>query len=419
MTSGEKEFPMLIRKLNELQVFRAKVILFCLTMVFMMIGVGITADIRTWNLATSTAGWGPRFMHSSVVFDNKIWILGGHSGTDAKAKNDVWYSSNGVDWTQATSSASWSARDGHTTVVFNNKMWTIGGNTCDGPSYEGGIGYKNDVWYSIDGINWIQATSSAPWPARYTHTSVVFHDKLWVMGGQVSPAYSKINDVWYSSDGVNWTQATDSAPWVARCSLISVVFNDKIWVIGGNGPDRWDAPNQKDVWYSSDGKNWVQATSSAPFGDRAEHESVVFDNKIWIMGGSSANFAQDSKNDVWNSSDGVNWTQVISSTSWPPRLYHTSVVFNGKIYIIGGRGNFEGDWGKGVFSDVWWYGSSFSGCSDIAVKPYAFTASTPAKASEVNANFDTIYKNDINLNCQIQALKAIVCQDHPTASICQ
>ncbi len=41
-----------------------------------------------------------------------------------------------------------------------------------------------------------------------------------------------------------------------------------------------------------------------------------------------------------------------------------------------------------------------------------FTAGTPAKAADVNANFDAH-------NCQIQALKAIVCQDHPTASICQ
>jgi hypothetical protein len=41
-----------------------------------------------------------------------------------------------------------------------------------------------------------------------------------------------------------------------------------------------------------------------------------------------------------------------------------------------------------------------------------FTAGTPAKAADVNANFDA-------LNCQIQALKAIVCKNEPTASVCQ
>jgi len=41
-----------------------------------------------------------------------------------------------------------------------------------------------------------------------------------------------------------------------------------------------------------------------------------------------------------------------------------------------------------------------------------FTAGTPAKAADVNANFDA-------LNYQIQALKAIVCKNEPTASVCQ
>jgi len=51
-----------------------------------------------------------------------------------------------------------------------------------------------------------------------------------------------------------------------------------------------------------------------------------------------------------------------------------------------------------------------------------FTAGTPAKATEVNANFDTLNCQIQVLNSQVQALqglKAIVCQDHPTASVCQ
>jgi hypothetical protein len=48
----------------------------------------------------------------------------------------------------------------------------------------------------------------------------------------------------------------------------------------------------------------------------------------------------------------------------------------------------------------------------IVVKPYTFTSGTPAKAAEVNANFDTLYQ-------QINVLKAIVCTDHPTTIGCK
>jgi hypothetical protein len=55
----------------------------------------------------------------------------------------------------------------------------------------------------------------------------------------------------------------------------------------------------------------------------------------------------------------------------------------------------------------------YSGVSpSVVVKPYTFTTGSPAKAAEVNADFDVLYT-------RINALNAIVCQDHPTASICQ
>ena len=88
-----------------------------------------------WTQATSAAGWSARFSHTSVVFDNKIWVMGG------PIYHDVWYSTNGVNWTRATSAAGWSARRLHTSVVFDYKMWVMGG-------YDSSGNYKNDVWYS-------------------------------------------------------------------------------------------------------------------------------------------------------------------------------------------------------------------------------------------------------------------------------
>ena len=59
-----------------------------------------------------------------------------------------------------------------------------------------GKGYANDVWYSSDGINWYQATPNANFSKRQSHSSVVFNNKIWVIGGGDNTSF--YNDVWYS-----------------------------------------------------------------------------------------------------------------------------------------------------------------------------------------------------------------------------
>jgi len=248
----------------------------------------------------------------------------------------------GADWTEATSSAAWSARSGHASVVFDNKMWVIGGSDSSGT--------YNDVWYSSDGVTWTQAPD-ASWSARYGHTSVVFNDEIWVMGGAGASVGSYFDDIWHSSDGLSWTKALPTTPyWSARPNHTSVVFNGEIWVMGGYG----FASNKNDVWHSSSGSSWTQAPD-AGWSDRQNHTSVVFDNKMWVMGGSY-------NNDVWWSSDGESWTRATANANWSDRQNHTSIVFDDKMWVMGGvnAGNY--------FNDVWY--------SELVVPTCTITASS-------------------------------------------
>jgi hypothetical protein len=93
-----------------------------------------------WTQATDSAGWSAR-AGQAVVFDNKMWMLGGVGNGDT-LKNDVWYSINGIDWILATDSAGWSKRAGHASEVFDNKMWVLGGVNEQG--------WKIDVWDKLD-----------------------------------------------------------------------------------------------------------------------------------------------------------------------------------------------------------------------------------------------------------------------------
>jgi len=292
----------------------------------------------TWVQATNSAAWSARYGHASVVYDNKMWVMGGDAGGP---KNDVWYSTDGITWTQATASAEWSERFGSTSIVYNNKMWVIGG-----------WGYNvelNDVWYSTDGITWTQATASAPWSAGAVHTSIVYDNKMWVIGGGMDAYPYTINDVWYSTDGTTWTQATGSAAWSARCAHASVVYDNKMWVMGGlyNSASRIGLLN--DIWYSTNGVNWFQATGNAWWTVRAAYASVIFDNKMWVLGGCT-NWSDSCINDVWQSSNGDTWVQM-SDAEWIPKFYHTSVVFNNKIWVIGGA-YYNSGWI--YLNDVWY-----------------------------------------------------------------
>jgi hypothetical protein len=106
----------------------------------------------------------------------------------------------------------------------------------------------HDVWYSSDGDSWTCATATAGWPPRAAHVSVVFDNKLWVMGGY-PPFPDRLNDVWYSTDGVDWTCADSSADWRPRGWHTSLVYDNKIWVIGGDSTINSLAIS--DVWYST------------------------------------------------------------------------------------------------------------------------------------------------------------------------
>ena len=47
----------------------------------------------------------------------------------------------------------------------------------------------------MDGVSWTQATDAAPFSGRWDHTSAVFDDRLWVIGG-VTDGVGTVNDVW-------------------------------------------------------------------------------------------------------------------------------------------------------------------------------------------------------------------------------
>ena len=116
---------------------------------------------------------------------------------------------------------------------------------------------------------------------------------MWVIGGYSGSTY--LNDVWSSTDGVNWNEATANAAFSGRAGLTSFVFNNAMWVIGGDANGSF----LNDAWFSTDGVHWTEANASASFAGRDIHSSVVFNNAMWVIAGYDGN--TNRLNDVWYS----------------------------------------------------------------------------------------------------------------------
>lgn len=242
--------------------------------------VWTSADGINWNSQPKT-NWGERHGMQFAFFRNKVWMLGGMKTWD-DFRNDVWSSADGKEWKQVVSKAEWSARRWHGVVVFKDKLWILGGASSSGRPNQTPTEFLSDVWSSADGVNWTLVAANAPWSAKDGHTSLVFDDKIWIIGGK--------RDVWSSTDGKSWTPVTDKAEWSERYGSGGLVFDGKMWIFGGR--------EKNDVWYSSNGKNWQKAFANAPWSTRSANYSVVFKNKIWLYSGKTGR--EDSfAGDIW------------------------------------------------------------------------------------------------------------------------
>lgn len=247
-------------------------------------------DGKTWTNANASDHWSPRDNHTSVVFDGKIWVMGGYGGS---IKNDIWYSEDGSVWNEVTAAGDWTAaRTEHTSVVFKGNIYVMGGRT--------GSVYSNDVLRSADGITWKKLDAKDHWDTRSGHASVVLGDNIYVIGGQSIAAMGEVSDVWSSSDGINWNEIASSSSWIKRDTVSAGSYLGKIWVLGG--PNNYPT---KEVWSSADGIKWTSESNDL-WTEKVTVETVVFKNRLWVLGGKGNYRRHDtstiykfSYNDVW------------------------------------------------------------------------------------------------------------------------
>jgi len=162
----------------------------------------------------------------------------------------------------------------------------------------------------------------------------------------------------FRPESLYWKNITQSAPWAPRDSSEVFLFQNKIWLMGGlNGNGKvngnhvveyWTAPHFNDIWNTEDGINWTQVATSSAWAPRRSMSVALFQNKLWMLGGWSP--ITGYTNDIWTSDDGINWTKVVEHAAFPAAEGQLLTVFQGKLWKIGGVNYNE----RQAKNDVWY-----------------------------------------------------------------
>lgn len=157
------------------------------------------------------------------------------------------------------------------------------------------------------------------------------------VSGEAPPAYE-------------WEQVNLKAPFAPRDGAGAVTFQGKMWFLGGWNPgDKQHFPRicNNEVWSSSDGLQWDLIKGNTfldgkfdPASDwEGRHTAgyAVYKDRMWIIGGDCNQGHY--QNDVWSSRDGISWEYVNKGKDppWAPRALHYTVVHNDKLWVIGGQ----------------------------------------------------------------------------------
>ncbi len=192
--------------------------------------------------------------------------------------------------------------------------------------------------------------------ARHTHTTVAYNGYIYVIGGCSAGSDGNCNtfqnDVQYAainSDGSIGSFSSTTAFTTARYFHTSVVYNGYLYVIGGCSAGNACASSglQNDVQYAkinSNGTVGTWNTTSTFTTARFGHTSVAYNGYLYILGGCNAVSGGNctsagSLNDVQYAAikgDGTvgSWSATTSFTTG--RYAHGSVAYNGHLYVLAG-----------------------------------------------------------------------------------
>ncbi len=302
--------------------------------------VWVSEDGQSWALWTNQAAFGARTRASVSVFENKLWLFGGLNTEyglvdSVQFYDDVWNSSDGMNWVEISKNSvenldcpecPENLRGWNLSYVYNGHLWIFGTPTNFS---------QERMFYSTNGQNWTQWDSIPTKELLLEYT--VFNNKLWALSvpstDESAPADQRENGLWTTEDGFKWLRINHTPAFSPLLNFQLTVFQDQIWLIGGEN---------NEIWKTDSGSEWKKVAEIPELGNITGAEFLHFKEKLWIFGKSGFNYDSNAyfNNTVWQSANGITWSNVQTNPNFGPRRGHTIIAFKEKLWIIGGRQKF-------------------------------------------------------------------------------
>lgn len=265
----------------------------------------IPADTSyVWTRLLDSADWRKSYNFQMFTIRDTMWVF---------HPDGNWFSTSGLRWQKSVLTNSINNLAFLDYIPFNNAVYGLG-------TFNGNIevfSFRPEIHTTTDMKRWRSAKGNLP--ARFFYHPFIFDNKIWIIGGEDKDR--KYADIWNSTDGITWNKIKDDLPFGKRSGSQIVQLNGKLYLL------------DNDVWVSSDALNWQKLTDEIVRGEQIfGYSAQVMDNMIWLLG---CNRNGQFTSQVLVSEDGKNWRGM--DAPWSPRGGIAATVFNGKIYMTGGK----------------------------------------------------------------------------------
>jgi N-acetylneuraminic acid mutarotase len=221
--------------------------------------------------------------HTSVLYKDKIYILGGETEKGFLSNKFISFDLNSSEFDEVYIQKNFKPRSDHASCVFNNKMFVFGGKDSDGASL-------NDLWeFNFETKKWIELEIGGTKPTHGIDCCMcAAQNKILIVGGSNG---SSVTNELYSINLLEKElkfELRKESKSIHKFQGGSLCKNDErsLVLFGGVANDSTYFDNI--YYYHIDKNEWEEIISPKEMIPRFSHTAVVLNNLLIVYGGSNS-----------------------------------------------------------------------------------------------------------------------------------